>query len=274
MPTADYGVHHAGDFEGKNGGARIQAAVDAAEAAPGPNVIMVGPVGPDADSRWEVSKAIELPSHTTLLLQGAYLILADWATCDLIQNRDYIEGNADIHVIGRGGARLDLKPSHQPQPPNHREDEIWMEEQGLPLSTITKELIGDLTVAEYAAQHREIPYMIVGMRFYNVKNLSLRGFTIGPAVSFPLHVERVQNVRISDCTVAQDGHWSSQEFIHIYGPAERVVIDNIVGGCSDDICALTTSESLMSTKGWAQKSCPTKFAGKTPGRSTASSSAT
>ena len=256
MSSAEYGVWHAEDFEGENGGACIQAAVIAAEATPGNNVVMVGPMGPDVDGRWEVSQTIELPSHTTLILQGAYMVLADWAVCDLIQNRDYIEGNADIHVIGRGGARLDLNPSHQPQPPNHREDEIWMEEQGMPLSTVTKELIGDLTVAEYAAHHREIPYMIVGMRFYNVKNLSLRGFTIGPAVSFPLHIERVQNVRISDCTVAQDGHWSSQEFIHVYGPAERVVIDNIVGGCSDDICALTTSESLLSTKGWGGDKLP------------------
>ena len=249
MPTADYGVHHAGDFEGENGGACIQAAIDAAEAAPGPNVVMVGPVGPDAEARWEVSKSIELPSHTTLILQGAYLVLADQANCNLIENRDFIDGNSDIHVIGRGGARLDFNPSQQAQPEyDHRDVEIWIQEHGLPLSVITKEVIGDLTVAEYAAQRATVPYRIIGMLFYNVENLSLRGFTIGPSSSIPLHVERVKNVRISDCTVAQDGREISQEFIHVLGPAERVVITDIVGSCSDDFCALDTISPL----GWGR----------------------
>ena len=252
MSADEYGIWHAEDFEGQDGGARIQAAVDGAEAQPGNNVIMVGPIGPDEKGRWHVSKPIELPSHTTLILQGAYLFLTDWATCDLIQNRDYIEGNTDIHVIGRGTASLDLNPSHQPQQKNHREDEIWMEKQGMEISDITKEVIGDMSVAEYALQRAEIGHMIVGIRFYNVTNLSLRGFSIGPMISFPIHIERVKNVRISDCTVAQDGREPAQEFIHVYGPAERVVIDNIVGGCSDDICALTTSESLFDPIGWGE----------------------
>ena len=240
MSAAKHGVWCAEDFEGKNGGARIQAAVDAAEAAPGPNVVMVGPVGPDADSRWEVSKAIELPSHTTLILQGAYLVLADKTDCNLIENRDFIEGNSDVHVIGRGGARLDLNPSQQGQLRDQRDVEIWFEEHGIELSPPTKEVIGDMTMAEFAAQRPSLPHIIVGMRFYNVENLSLRGFTIGPMVTWPLYVERVQNVRISDCTVAQDGREPWQEFIHVLGPAERVVIDNIVGSCGDDFCALNT----------------------------------
>ena len=244
MSSAKYGVWHAEDFEGENGGARIQAAVDEAEAVPGPNVIIVGPVGPDAESRWELSKAVELPSHTTLILQGAYLTLADRADCDLIQNRDFIEGNSDIHVIGRGAARLDLNPSQQPQPTDHRDVEIWFEERGIELSPPSKEVIGDMTMAEFAAQRPSVPHLIVGIRFYNVENLSLRGFAIGPTVTFPLHIERVQNVRISDCTVVQHGREAWTEFIHLYGPAERVVIDNIVGSCGDDFCALTTSEPV------------------------------
>jgi len=244
MPSTKHGLGHAEDYEGKDGGACIHAAVDAAETAAGPNVVMVGPIGPDANSRWEVSKAIELPSHATLLLQSAYLILADNADCDLIQNRDFIEGNTDIHVIGRGGARLDLNPGKQPQPTDHRDVELWFEEHSIELSPPSKEVIGDMSMAEFAAQRPTVPYLIVGIRFYNVENLSLRGFTIGPTVTFPIHVERVQQVRISDCTVVQDGREPWTEFIHIYGPAERIVIKNIVGSCSDDFCALTTSEPV------------------------------
>ena len=244
MSIDRYGVWHAEDFEGKDGGACIQAAVDAAEAHRGSNVIMVGPVGPDCNGRWQVSKPIELPSQTTLILQSAYLILADEANCNLIENRDFIDGNRDIHVIGRGGARLDLNSSQQPQPVEHRDVELWMEERGMPLSVSTKEVIGDHSLAEFVALRPVTEYLIVAVRFYNVENLSLRGFTIGPMVTFPLHIERVKNVRISDCTVAQDGREPWQEFIHLYGPAERVVIDNIVGSCSDDFCSMTTSETI------------------------------
>ena len=264
MASTKHGVWHAEDFEGENGGARIQAAIDAAEAAAGNNVVMVGPVGPDADSRWEASKPIELPSHTTLILQGACLFLANDANCNLIENRDYINGNVDIHVIGRGGARLDGNPSQQAQPEyDHRQPEIWMEEQGIPLSDITKEVIGDMTIAEFSAARETVKYRIAGMMFYNVKNLSLRGFTIGPMPSWPLHIERVQNVRISDCTVAQDGREVSQEFIHVHGPAERVVIDNIVGSCSDDFCALDTLSALSADKILADRE--ESLAGKLPG---------
>ena len=253
MSSTNYGVFHAEDFEGTNGGERIQAAVNTAEGERGNNVVIIGPVGPDVGSRWLINKTIELPSHTTLLLQGAYLYLADEADCNLIENRDFIEGNQDIHVIGQGGARIDLNPSQQAQPDyDHRDPEIWIEQKGHKLSTITKEVIGDLSVAEFAAQRRTLPDRLLGLLFYNVENLSVRGLTLGPMPSWPLQIERVNNVRISDCTVTQDGREPSQEFIHIMGPAERVVIDNIVGSCSDDFCALDTGMPLASMRGIAE----------------------
>ena len=131
------GTWHAECFEGATGGDCIQAAIDMAETKPGHNLIVVGPVGPDDDGRWLLTKPIKLPSHTTLLLQGSQLFLADDSNCDMIRNRDYIEGNTDIHVVGVGGARLDGNAAHQTRPVDGRDVEIWMEQNGMKVSVAT-----------------------------------------------------------------------------------------------------------------------------------------
>ena len=238
--------HQAEDYEGETGGERIQSAIAAVAAEPGHNVVVVGPTGPDADGRWVLTRAIELPSHTTLILLGAYLFLADKANDNLIRNRDFDEGNTDIHVIGLGGARLDGNAANQDRAVRGRDVEIWMEERGMPLSRSTREVIGEMSVAEFEAQRATeddtLGLRNMGIHFYNVDNLSLRGFAIGPTNSWAIMPERVRNVLISDITLAQDGREPNQDGIHITGPAERVAISNIVGTCGDDVIALSSVE--------------------------------
>ena len=242
-------IHRAEDFEGQTGGERIQAAIAVAAAEPGHNVVVVGPTGPDADGRWVLTRAIELPSHTTLILVGAYLFLADKANDNLIRNRDFDEGNTGIHVIGLGGARLDGNAANQDRAVRGRDVEIWMEERGMELARSTKEVIGDMSVAEFEAQ-RAVGRLTVeddtllqrniGIRFRNVDNLSLRGFTIGPTNAFAISNSGVRNVLISDITLAQDGREPNQDGISVGGPAERVAISNIVGTCGDDAIGIGT----------------------------------
>ena len=244
-------IHRAEEFEGVTGGERIQAAISAAAAEPGHNVVVVGPRGPDADGRWVLSRAIELPSHTTLILEGAYLFLADRANDNLIRNRDPERGNTDIHVIGIGGARLDGNAANQDRAVRGRDVEIWMEERGMPLSRSTREVIGDMSVVEFEAQRasekptitsRESEALTgasflegnIGIRFRNVDNLSMRGFAIGPTNAMAIINTGVRNVLISDITLLQDGREPNQDGIGIGGPAERVAISNIVGTCGDD----------------------------------------
>jgi hypothetical protein len=251
-------VHRAEEFEGGNGGERIQAAIIAADAAPGHNVVVVGSRGPDADGRWVLTQTLELPSHTTLILVGAYLFLADRANDNLIRNRDFIGGNRDIHIIGVGGARLDGNPGNQDRGVQGRDVEIWMERQGMPLSRSTREAIGDLTVAEFEAkravegdsQHegiRKIQNVKAGLaiRFYNVDDLSIRGLTLGPTSYFVVEVERVTNFHFSDITLAQDGYEPNQAGIKIIGPAERIVVSDFVGTCGDDAIHIDTWTPLF-----------------------------
>jgi hypothetical protein len=211
-------------------------------------VVVVGPKGPDVDGRWVLNRAIELPSHTTLILLGAYLFLADRANDNLIRNRDPDEGNTDIHVIGVGGARLDGNAANQARAVRGRDVEIWMEQRGMELARSTREVIGEMTVAQFEArralqglgsddQHWLGPD---GMLFYNVDDLHLQGFTIGPTNKFAILIERATNVQISDTTLAQDGREPNQDGIAIIGPSERVTISDIIGTCGDDAVGLHT----------------------------------
>jgi hypothetical protein len=134
-----------------------------------------------------------------------------------------------------------------------------MEQQGMELARSTREVIGEMTVAQFEALRasekptttsRESEGMMedslllgnMGVRFYNVDNLTLRGFTIGPTNAWAIMPERVRNVLISDITLAQDGREPNQDGIHICGPAERIAISNIIGTCGDDVIALSTLE--------------------------------
>ena len=246
MSTDSHNVQYAENFKGKTGGERIQAAIKAAEAQPGHHVVVVGPIGPDSGGRWLLTRPIELPSHTTLILQGAQLFLANQANCNMVQNRDYVEGNTNIHVIGIGGARLDGNASNQDRPIEGRDVEIWMEKQGMPLSAATKEAIGDMSVAEFEKKRAtEGAYRSHGIRFYHVDDLTLQGLTIGPTNFLAMRIERVKNVRISNITLAQDGREPNQDGIHIMGPAERVTISDIIGTCGDDVVALDTAGPLL-----------------------------
>ena len=258
MQTGDHGEWHAEDFAGKTGGGQIQAAIGAAEAKAGHHVVVVGPTGPDKGGRWVLTKPIELPSHTTLVLQGAQLFLADGANCNMIQNRDYVEGNTDIHVIGVGGAWLHGNPAQQARPSEGRDVEIWMENQGMRLSAATIEAIGEMSVVEFEKKRAtEGVYRSTGIRFYHVDDVTVQGLTVGPVNHFAVRLERVTNAKVSGVTLAQDGLEPNQDGIHIIGPAERVVISDIIGTCADDAVAVETFFPLCSDRyRWYEDTLP------------------
>src|SRR6185503_8416903 len=74
----------ASQFPGKNGGEQIQAAIDSLGTKP--KVINVGPQGPDLDGRWLLTKAIIVPSNTTLIFHNSSLFLADKISDNMIRN--------------------------------------------------------------------------------------------------------------------------------------------------------------------------------------------
>src|ERR1700752_963333 len=99
----------ASQFPGKNGGERIQAAIESLGTKP--KVIDVGPHGPDLAGRWFLTKAIILPSNTTLIFHGSRLFMADKVSDNMIRNFHADTGDdrrdKNIHILGLGGAELD-----------------------------------------------------------------------------------------------------------------------------------------------------------------------
>ena len=90
-------------FPGKHGGERIQAAIDSLSDQP--KVIHVGSRGPDAGGRWLLTKAIMLPSNTTLILDSARLFLADNASDNLIRNLHSSSATCTPTVVMTGAMR-------------------------------------------------------------------------------------------------------------------------------------------------------------------------
>lgn len=219
----------------------IQNAIDAGADDAGHTVIRVGPVGPDDRGERVLTDTIELPSYTTLLLDGAELFLADGANVIMIENRDFVDGNEAVQVVGRRGTRLNGNAQAQARSVSGRDVEIWMEERGMDLAKSRMEVIGDKTVAEFEDKRAmEGVHRSMGLRFYNVDDLSIRGLIVGPTNAGAIHPERVTNLRIDDVTLAQDGREQNQDGIHVLGPAERVTITNIDGTCGDDAVARGT----------------------------------
>ena len=99
----------ASQFPGKNGGERIQVALDSMGTKP--KVIHVAPQGPDLDGRWVLTAAILIPSNTTLILHGARLFMADQVSDNMLRNLHAETGDErrdeNIHILGLGGAELD-----------------------------------------------------------------------------------------------------------------------------------------------------------------------
>jgi len=196
----------AGEYSGSPGGDCIQRAIDDAAASAGQAVVTVGPDGPDEDGRWALEDAIELPSHTTLRLEGAHLRLVDGANDNVLRNRDLESGNEAIHVVGDGTARIDGNAVNQ--------ERDWSR-----------------------------LYDSYGVHFFDVDSLSIRGVRIGPTECWALTVEDVRDVQISDIEFAQDGTTPNQDGLHLLGPAQRITVDGITGTCGDDVVAIDSSES-------------------------------
>jgi hypothetical protein len=77
-----------------------------------------------------------------------------------------------------------------------------------------------------------------GLFFYNVENLTLKGFGLGPTTFWAMTLENVRNVQISELRFHQDGLKMNQDGIHIVGPAELITISDIVGTFGDDAIAI------------------------------------
>lgn len=206
----------AGQFPGKNGGERIQAAIDSQGTKP--KVIEVGPEGPDLDGRWILTKAIVVPSNTTLVFYGSRLFMADQVSDNMIRNfhADSDDGRRDenIHILGFGGAELDGNAVNQV-----RQAQV---------------------------------YKNFGIAFHKVDKASIKGIALGPTEGWGMGLENVNDLLIESIRFQQDGKTHNQDGIHVCGPGSRICISDIIGTIADDAIALDAGAGAEDYRGSAR----------------------
>jgi hypothetical protein len=206
----------AGRFPGKNGGERIQAAIDS--LGENPKVIEVGSEGPDADGRWLLTKAVIIPSNTTLNFYGSRLFLADGISDNIIRNyhADSNDSRRDenIHILGIGWAELNGN-------------------------------------AEKQVRQAKV-YKNFGIAFHKVDKASIKGIAVGPTEGWGMGLENVNDLFVESIRFRQDGKTRNQDGVHVCGPGSRICISDITGTVADDAIALDAGAGAEDYRGSAR----------------------
>src|SRR6185503_10866875 len=205
-------------FPGENGGARIQSAIDSLGTKP--KVIDVGSQGPDLDGRWILTKAIIVPSNTTLVFHGSRLFMADNVSDNIIRNFHAETGDSrrdeNIHILGFGGVELDGNAVNQV-----RQTHV---------------------------------YKNFGIAFYKVDKASIKGIALGPTEGWGMGLEDVNDLFVESIRFQQDGKTDNQDGVHVCGPGSRICISNIIGTVADDAIALDAGAGAEDYRGSARGS--------------------
>ncbi len=203
-------------FPGTNGGERIQAAIDSLGTKP--KVIEVGPQGPDLDGRWFLTKAIIVPSNTTLVFHGSRLFMADKVSDNMIRNfhadSDDNMRDENIHIEGHGGAELDGNAVNQ-----IRQAQV---------------------------------YKNFGIAFHKVDKASINAIALGPTEGWGMGLENVHDLLIASIRFQQDGKTHNQDGVHVCGPGSRICISNIIGTVADDAIAIDAGAGSEDYRGSAR----------------------
>ncbi|BFP42666.1 hypothetical protein FGF1_35110 [Flavobacteriaceae bacterium GF1] len=90
------------------------------------------------------------------------------------------------------------------------------------------------------------------VHFYNVKNLTIKGLQIGATAGWAFTLEKVSNVHVNNLNFFQGNEHPWQDGIHIVGPANSVVIDNITGTFGDDVVVVDSAMGRIGQGGAVQ----------------------
>jgi len=193
----------------------IQATIDASEAVQDHPTVVVDGDGPDANGQW-VHDGLLMGSNTTLIIQNAYVKLADGADTNIIRNRDKTNGNDNLSVIGIGNAIIDGNAQNQ--------------------------------------NRTQKDPKFIGINFTHKGGTSngirLKGFELRNTTAWAVKSEGYDNVTV-DIEVEQDGSQQNQDGVHINGPAEDIEID-VNGQSQDDMAiidATSTSDNFLEGAG-------------------------
>ena len=193
----------------------IQQKIDAAAMAD-KHEVTIGANPEDENGVWTIYRAIELPSHMTIIIDNCTLRLANGVFCNVFCNaRAYRETmnsgdeQSDIHVIGMGEAVLDGG--------NHN---------GL---------------VERTSERDGYPHIIRNtmLLLRNVRNFSVKGLTVINPRWWGMTFFYAKEGVISNLTFDARNNAPNQDGIDLRVGCSHITIENISGYTGDDSVALT-----------------------------------
>ena len=206
-------------FRGETDAQTIQNAIDFACGHGIGKVVIPCENDRTGQTVWEIDRAILLPDHMTVELDGAHLRLADGVRDNLFRNRNCgtKEGTTaeseqeDIHLVGKNGAILDGGK------PNGMSERLCREHPG------------------------EYPSMKVNLLvwFCNVRDFSVEGLRLIESRWWATCFHFCGNGRISDLDFQMDASLRNRDGIDLRVGCENIIIENITGMTGDDTVALT-----------------------------------
>ena len=206
-------------FFGETDSETVQNAIDYASER-GIGKVVITSVNERAGTDvWIIDRAILLPSHLTVELDGARLCLADGVRDNIFRNENCCSGigrtvegeQRDIHIVGKNGATLDGGK------PNGMSERLCRENP-----------------AEY-------PSMKVNLLiwFFNVRGFSLEGLRIVESRWWGVCLHFCRRGLLSDLDFQMDASLRNRDGIDLRIGCEDITIRNITGRTGDDTVALS-----------------------------------
>lgn len=221
LNRSDINVYNAERFTGTDGGAQIQAALDAADNAAGRSVVYVGPLGSDTGNLWLASSTITIGTETTLVLDGCTLKLADAVDNNLLSNKAHdATGNPNISVVCRGDVLIDGNAAGQSR------------------------TSGDANAPKWTC-----------LEFYNCDGFSWAvpgRCVVRDTAGWGMKLEETNNFYVGTIEWDQQNNVDNQDGIHVVGEAINGVIDDQYGSTTDDMVAVESgglSDAIEDSRG-------------------------
>ncbi len=199
------------EFQGGSDSARIQAAVNAASKEG--VAVLIPANGGSANGVWEIDKAIELPSNTHILLDGAHLRLKEDVFDNVFRSanlyKDKTEELTNIVITGRNGATIDGGKHNGLTEYNHSRE-------GRP-HIYCNNLILLFNVTHYEISNLDC----INPRYWTINQVYCSYGT-------------VKNIRF-----LADGLTPNQDGVNLRLGCHHITVENISGRTGDDTVALT-----------------------------------
>lgn len=208
------------NFSGRCDSERIQMAIDTAVKNNICKVVIPQYNNVSDSNRWIIDRTIVLPSDITIILDNAYLIMAEGVMCRMFENSNAqlpigktLEGEQkNINIIGIGKAVLDGGIHNGLTERNSGKD-------GMPNI------------------HNNVTVYLHNVRDFRIENLTVRNQRWWGLEMIFSRYGQVRNIHFE--IEYRDDYWKNQDGVDIRIGCNNILVENITGETGDDVVALT-----------------------------------